>query len=281
MAVVNFYAVWGDKKANLEKMKGYVEKAAAKEVNILVFPELALCGYDVEDEVKMHKTLAETIPGPSTNEIAKLTSKYNMYVIFGMPERDQQNPSIFYNSAAVIGPKGVLGAYRKIHPWIPELKWCTKGSEFPIFETEYGPISIGICYDTYVFPEVARIYALKGSRLYLNVTAAPDFPGWGIREYIIRQMIARAIDNLFYVAGANLVGKGLELDFVGASMITGPKYPLISHIYAGQASRTEEEMLTATLDFTGMHKMRKEIPLHIDRRPELYTPLIRKDLKLF
>jgi predicted amidohydrolase len=73
VACINFRTSWGDKAKNLEKIEGYITAAAKRGADLIVFPELALTGYDVEEKVMMHRENAETVPGPSTTEIAVLT----------------------------------------------------------------------------------------------------------------------------------------------------------------------------------------------------------------
>lgn len=119
VSTVAFNAKWGDKEKNLNRMKGYIEAAASEGANLIVFPEMALTGYDDEEDKakpdKMQSKLAEVVPGPSSEAIAELTKKLGVYVAFGMPERDEKDSSIIYNAACVCGPEGVIGAYRKIH----------------------------------------------------------------------------------------------------------------------------------------------------------------------
>ena len=95
IACVTFSTAWGDKGANLQKIKKFTEQAADQGNDIIVFPELALTGYecsgDFDHGCKMHRELAETIPGPSTEEIADVAKKRAVYVIFGMPEKRQEN----------------------------------------------------------------------------------------------------------------------------------------------------------------------------------------------
>jgi predicted amidohydrolase len=85
ISAVNFNPVWGDKEANLKKIKKATAQAAQTGSNIIVFPELALSGYECGDETRsdkkpsaMHVAAAETIPGPSTKEIAR-TAKNKAY----------------------------------------------------------------------------------------------------------------------------------------------------------------------------------------------------------
>ena len=122
LGAVNWHGEWGNKAANLEKMKAKMREAALLGVNMLCFPELALTGYECGEEARrdqkpcaLHTEAAETIPGPSTEEIAKLAGELGMYVVFGMPEKDAKDSKAKYIAAAVVGPEGVLGSYRKLH----------------------------------------------------------------------------------------------------------------------------------------------------------------------
>ena len=216
VACVNFSPILGNKQATLDKMKHFITEASGKGANIIVFPETALTGYvfPIEETAR----LSETIPGPSTEEIAVLANQADVYVVFGMIETDKTNPNVHYNSAAVVGPEGILGSYRKVHPAVWEQRWCRKGSKFPTFKTRYGLIGIGICYDDYCFPEVVRAYALKGVRLLLHPTAFPEFADVAAKDYrdFYKTMLgARSVENQIFIASANLVGTEGNLTFIG------------------------------------------------------------------
>lgn len=113
ISVVTFHPVWGDKASNLRRIEEYIECAYRKGSQIVIFPEMSLTGYDDEADKpfkeKMQYKLAETVPGPSTLEVAELTKKLGMYVIFGMPIRDDKNPDIIYNGLAIFSPKDWKG----------------------------------------------------------------------------------------------------------------------------------------------------------------------------
>jgi predicted amidohydrolase len=254
VACISFATVWGNKQANLDKMKKFIGDAATQGNNFVVFPELALTGYECDDGC-MHHANAETIPGSSTEEIAALAKKHNVYVIFGLPERDKKDPNIRYISSAVIGPEGLLGAYRKLHLMeapLTEYKCFTPGNELPIFETRFGPIGVQICYDFWSFPEMTRLLTLKGARIVFNTTASPSGPGKPL--FMAQQTGARAVENLIYTASANLTGKDRTKMFYGRSTIAGRGYK-IAQIYAEGGE--EEGIVSATLSFELLHKLRE------------------------
>jgi len=274
IAAVNFHAIVGDKAANLKKMEGFIARAVNKNAEIIVFPEVALTGYTFPVEIA-HE-LAEEVPGPATERIAKLAAEYNVYVIFGLVERDTDD--VIYNSAAVVGPTRILGVYRKVH--LPPMEsWAQNGSEYPIFRTRYGPIAVGICWEEYCFPEVARIYAIKGARVLINLTAAPGFGDIkDTQDFMIAQLGARSQENGIFIVSADLVGREGATPFVGYSVILGPVPDLmLHHIYAGPASGTEEEILTATLNLSILQNRPPGVAPTFERRqPHTYLPLIER-----
>ena len=269
LGCVNFATVWGDKEANLGKIRHAIEEAASQGINILAFPELALSGYECSEDFSMHGALAETIPGPATEEIAALARKFDMYVTFGMPERDAGRDRVLYISCPFIGPQGLLGTYRKLHiappPMFTETKCFTGGDAVPVFPTRYGPVGIQICADFWVYPELSRILMLKGARLIINCSGSASAPD---RPYYLRQQTgARATENLVFTATANLTGRERSKSYYGHSTIAGPAWPRFVQILAeaGEA----EEIVSATLNFTRLERFRDLIRIPELRRSEL------------
>jgi predicted amidohydrolase len=158
VACINFHTVWSDKAANVAKMKNFTSEAAKQGNNIIIFPELALSGYECSEDIgaekkscQMHRDSAEVIPGPSTEEMAQLAKDLDVYIIFGMPEQDKANSARRYISSVVIAPEGIQGAYRKIHlppsPRFTESLCFSPGAEVPVWKTRYGNRGVLICYD--------------------------------------------------------------------------------------------------------------------------------------
>ena len=269
LGCVNYQSIWNDKAASIGKVKRLIGEAAQQGIDILVFPELSLSGYETNEDNTMHREFAETIPGPATEEIAALTKKLEIYVILGMPERDPADAGTCYISCPMLGPEGFVGNYRKLHLGTPPLfreSLCfTGGDSVPVFTTRYGPVGIQICADFWVFPELSRILMLKGARIILNSTASMSMPGRPF--YITSMTAARATENMVYTASANLVGKERTLSYYGYSTIAGPSYPRFSHVHA--QAEDKEEIISATLSFDKLHRFREAVALDRIRRSDV------------
>ena len=282
VACINFHTEWGDKAANLSKMKTFTVEAARQGNNMIVFPELALSGYECSEDVKggtgscqMHRESAEVIPGPSTEEMKELARELDVYVIFGMPEQDKNDADTHYISSVVIGPEGILGSYRKLHlaplPRFTESICFSPGDEVPVWKTRYGVIGVLICYDFYFFPELARIMTLKDATLLINTTASGAGPGKPY--FLVQQTGSRATENLVYAASANLVGKERTKTFYGHSVIAGPLTPRPAFVFA-EGGETEE-IVSATLSFPRLRAYAELLDWKKSRR----SPLINRELK--
>jgi len=163
-----------------------------------------------------------------------------------MEERDPDHPGTLYNSAVLVAPDGVVGAYRKIHLGIPlETDRFTPGDSLPVFETRLGPIGISICYDFYNNPELSRILALKGARILVNPTGSTDLPGKA--SIITATTLVRAQENLVYAISSNRVGDQGGARWAGNSAIGGPAFPGFGKVLA--EAGLEEELIVATLNF--------------------------------
>lgn len=291
VAVVNFKVEAANKKNNLSRMCGFSEAAAKRGADLVLFPEMCLSGYDyyVDEKISQQEKIqnTETIEGEACQAIAEITKKYGIYVVFGMAEKQLDNDhEDLYNSAVAVGPNGVIGAYRKIHPFETESRWCKKGKEPFMFDTPWGPISIGICFDTYQFPELQRYYCSKGSRLYLNPTAVvEEISKEGSRQafidYYAPTLEYGVLCNTIFVASANLCGMDGDNYFGGGSCIIGPKitpfYETNLNYYAGSKDNVQEGLFIETIDLSLATRrlfVDKELTGEPDYRPELYKKFL-------
>jgi predicted amidohydrolase len=254
LSVVTLNSEWGEKEKNLNRIAGYIECAANRGSDMIVFPEMALTSYDdiasTPKEEKMQTRLAETIPGQATGIIEELARTYGIYVFMGMPELDQNDMQTVYNSVAVFSPEGLAGSYRKMHLPAPEPNWATRGDKPMMIDTPWGPVGISICYDSYCFPEMLRYYVAKGARLVINCTALAHCHGPNLGRASLEP---NSYINGVFIASANLGGLDVDNYFWGGSSILGPsRKTWTPHYYAGMPFNAEgadeEAMYTATID---------------------------------
>jgi predicted amidohydrolase len=196
-------------------------------------------------------------------------------IVWGLPERDPEDPSILYNSAAAADKDGsLLGCYRKVHPFDTEKKWCRAGSEYPLFEADFGRFGVLICWDT-AFPEAARTYALKGAELLVVCTnwetaMSPDWPMDTAADWDLVTR-ARAFDNVLHLVSANRVGCDRGLSFFGHSNIIDPVGRVLQSL-----NEPEEGVVHASLDLDISRKRREEYyTVFEDRRPDTYGDLVK------
>jgi predicted amidohydrolase len=222
----------GDKEENIRKIKESVAKAKKQGARLVIFPELALTGYVVRDQIY---ELAETVPGPATKTVETIAKKNNAYVIFGMPELSEKAHATLYNTAVFVSPKGFIGKYRKMylptHSVFEEKRYFRPGYQTAVFNTELGKIGLIICYDIF-FPEVTRLTRLNGAQLIVCISASPAVR----RAFFEVLTLARAIENTAFLAYVNLAGIEDGLQFWGGSRLVGPNGKILV-----QAKYDEEE----------------------------------------
>jgi predicted amidohydrolase len=270
IAAVQMDSILGAIPKNLERICAKLETAAKLSAQVVIFPECALTGYafDSADEVRQ---FAEPIPGPATHSLTSWCRLCGVWCVVGMLERDGDR---LFNAAALIGPDGLLGTYRKVHlPYLGADRFTTPGDR-PFAVHDIGGLRIGmsICYDG-SFPETTRILALLGADLVVLPT------NWPVgAESTVRHLVqCRALENHVYYAAVNRVGSERQTTYIGQSRIVDVNGELLA-----SAGPNEEAILLAELDVTRpRNKQIVRIPgkfllhrLH-DRRPEMYGPLVQ------
>jgi len=256
----------GDKQGNLKLMARQAGTARRKNVDILVFPELHLTGYTMRDEVYSQ---AEPIPGPSTDKVARLAEEHGVHIVFGMPEESSVK-GVLHNTAVFVGPKGILGKYRKIHlpthTVFEEKRYYRPGQDAPVFSTPFGTIGLNICYDLY-FPELTRLQALQGAQLIISISASPSLR----RRFFEGFCLSRAMENAVYLAYVNRVGVEDGLQFWGGSRVISPSGSILV-----QCKYDEEEYRQCKIDLDEVSRSRAFIPTIKDLDPGLFDQLSRK-----
>lgn len=271
---------------SIEKAAELCIEAERQGAKLLCLPELFATPYFCQTEDHAHFSLAEPIPGPTTDALGKAAKSTGATIIAPLFER--RAAGLYHNSLAVIGPDGgVLGVYRKMHipddPLFYEKFYFAPGDlGFKRFDTAVGPVGTLICWDQW-YPEAARLTALRGSNILFYPTAIGWHPsekaqyGDEQRDAWMTIQRAHAIANGCYVAAVNRVGHeipetgGDGLEFWGTSFICGPMGKIIA-----QASTNKEEIVLAEVDPRLVDTTRTHWPFLRDRRIDAYGPLEKR-----
>lgn len=253
-----------DKEANFQKIEQLTVKAKEQGAQLAIFPEMSLTGYVIHDQVY---ELAELIPGPTVVKAEALAKKTGMHLIFGMPELSEKTQGTVFNTAVFVGPKGLIGKYRKMylptHSVFEEKRYFRPGYQTAAFQTDLGNIGLCICYDIF-FPEVLRLTRLKGAQLIVCISASPAVR----RSYFETLTCARAIENTAYLAYVNLAGVQDGLQFWGGSRLVSPTGDVVA-----KAKYDEEDFVVCEVDYGDLRTAETFIPTLRDLRPELFDKL--------
>jgi predicted amidohydrolase len=266
-----------DKAANLEKIHRLIQQAAQEGVKLLTLPEGALQGFIFHPhrgfdprESRYFWEQAETVPGPSTLQIAAWASQAEMYVAFGLWQRvDHPATPILHNSAVLLGPEGIVGQYHKVHQPVEELHHYRPGVDWPVFSTPLAHMGMMICYDQ-CFPEAARELSLKGAEILLVPNAWPKSDQASDDRYGFFGR-ARAAENNRWLLQSNQVGPSDKGDFsyLGYSRIIDPAGMVVA-----RTEPMQEGLAIAEISPTKYEPTRARSGWYLQQRvPSTYTTL--------
>lgn len=168
----------------------------------------------------------------------------------------------------MIDPKGeIIDVQNKMHIPGYEKHYFIGGTECEPFKTDIGNIGIAICYDAQ-FPEYIRTLALKGTEILCMIWNMPSFSN--PPELLEHITATRAAENRMFAVSVNRVGVDGNINFFGHSVISDPVGNLLAK--AGEG----ETVITATLKEGVLIEERLQMPIFRDRRPEIYSYLMKK-----
>lgn len=281
-------ACGGDSRVNLERALIKVEDAVHRGANIICLPELFRSEYFCQREDAALFDLAEPVPGPTTEAVAKVAKQHKVVIVTSIFER--RTAGIYHNTVVVLDADGsIAGLYRKMHipddPAYYEKYYFTPGDKgFLAVETGVGKLGTLICWDQW-YPEAARLTALQGAEILFYPTAIgwhpteKDQEGYSQREAWRIIQRSHAIANGVFVAAVNRVGheKSVDeadgLEFWGGSFLCDP-----FGIVLAEASSDKEEVLVVEIDLRRIEEVRRNWPFLRDRRVDAYGGITKRFL---
>lgn len=267
LALAQINTKLGVVEANLEKHLQLIQEARASSADLIVFPELSLTGYVLQD-------LASTVahrPNPD-DPIFKplLEASHEIDIVVGFVDEDVRNR--FFIAAAYLSQGQVVHVHHKVYlptyGLFDEGRFFAWGDRVQAFNTRFGRLGILICEDFWHASPPYLLW-LDGADMMLFCSASP---GRGLtKEPQLEsarwvEHINRAYASLFtaFVAHANRVGYEDGLNFWGGSTVFDPNGELLA-----QGAYHHEGLVLCEIDLNQLHRTRARLPVLRDERTSL------------
>ncbi len=278
LALAQINTVLGDVEKNLQKHLAYIDQARQKGADLLIFPELSLTGYVLQD---LAPTVARKASDSDPIFHRLLEESQSIDLMVGFVEEDVR--SRFYIASAYLSGGKVLHVHRKIYlptyGLFDEGRFFAWGDQVRAFDTRFGRVGMLICEDFW-HASLPYLLWLDGADLFLFASASPgrglphpDSSNEPARLDSARWVdeINRAYAGLFtsFVAHTNRVGYEDGLNFWGAASVYNPDGVALVH-----GPQHEEALTQVELDLNQLHRTRARLPLLRDER----TAMVLREL---
>ena len=266
IALAQFSPRLGNIKHNLDVHLEYIVQAKRKKIDLLVFPELSLTGYTLQDLTQE----VALVPGkdPGFQKMKKLSQGISL--VFGFVE--ESDDGLIYNSSAFLSEGQISHIHRKVflptYGMFEEGKFFAQGKNFRTFPTTFGPAGMMICYDFLHYGASYLLFA-GGAEIMIVISAAPGRGASEGQTYATSHMWELMGETIARFSSAfliycNRVGMEDGKVFAGGSFIYSPAGELIT-----KASYVDEDLVFADIDLNLVRTLRKKWPYKRDEKPEI------------
>src|SRR3989338_1532909 len=242
----------GDLPGNRRKIVEYIQRARVKDADVVVFPELAVCGYPPEDLLLKEHFVRDNIK--SLNLLAREVKGIAAVIGFVDIDKDKR----LYNAAAVISDGRRGGVYRKKelpnYGVFDEKRYFTQGDDNIVFALGGHVFGVTICEDIWIEGSVYQKQVRNGADLLINISSSPyDLGKLNKIQELLRK---RARATKAFICYANLVGGQDELVFDGGSMVIDPRGKVLAF-----GKPFEEDLVIADVPVKSGKKTSKAVVL--------------------
>jgi len=193
--------------------KGFLKSFNGYDVKLVVLPEYWMTGFPLgETREEWQDKAVIDIDGGFSGHISEIAKKFNIYLCSNHYENDPHFPDLYFQANVIYAPSGdAILRYRRMislysptpyDVWDQYLAQYGIDAIFPVVETEIGALGT-IASEEILYPEIARMHALKGAEVLLHPTSEVGAPGLTPKDIAKR---ARALENIAYVVSANSAG---------------------------------------------------------------------------
>ncbi len=221
-------------EVNFKQVRDGLARLAPPLGALVVLPELWLNGFD-------YRTLPEQAGQTAhvLSQLRDLAAEYDIILAGSLPEQEQDQ---IFNTLFIINEHGVVGRYRKQHPFAPmqENRYFSPADSLEVMTDDHSLFGGLLCYDLR-FPELARAQVQQGAQI---LVVCGQWPQARISHWRLLVQ-ARAVENQVFVVACNRIGSSSETSFGGHSMIVGPDGTILQE--AGEQSEVIGAALAAEL----------------------------------
>jgi predicted amidohydrolase len=253
---------------NIERAARAIRDAGDRGADLVVFGEMFLTGYRTDD-FNRRWALTSAQGDPHIQRLAACAADADVQIMIGAATRSDRGQTRVRNSALLIGPKGLVHRYDKLHVGcmtmpdgrvVDESRYFDGGDELCVWATAFGLIGPQVCYDSW-FPEHSRLQSLAGAAVLINISASVtgSEKSWGHLQF------ARAFENGAWYVVCSTVGQQKDDEFVGRSAVVSPAGDLVVEARAGV-----EDLVFADIDASASAEWRTHMNCFGARRPDVY-----------
>ena len=257
----------GNVSANLDQHLAFIDQALAQNVQLLVFPELSLTGYVLQDLVP---TVACRPVADDPIFTKLLAASQNLDLMVGFVDEDSRHR--FFIAAAYLSKGQVLHVHHKVYlptyGMFDEGRFFAWGDSIRAFDTQWGRVGMLICEDFWHASPPYLLW-LDGADILLMQSASPsrgldDHEQLGSSRWV--EHVNQAYASLFtnFVVHTNKVGFEDGLNFWGGATVFDPNGDRVAH-----GPYFEEALTVVALDLNQLHRTRARLPILRDERTAL------------
>jgi predicted amidohydrolase len=272
IAVIQMESKLGKPAQNLRRAEHYIREAVEQHADLICLPE----AFSTSGNILEVADVSVPIPGPETDFLCEQAEQAGVHIVAGLLERGDDGK--YYSTSVLAGPQGtLLGHYRRVHCHELEARYLSGGTQYPIFDVEFGRIGLMQGYDIN-FPEVAREYCRRGVDIIVCSALVPE-----MFAYVANMRLpVRAVDAECVIAFASGIGTNLYAGFgyMGRSQILAD--PLFLEAERFDFVDGDERMVdlgkepgvgVVDIDLDRMRRYRTKATLTGDLKPATYWQL--------
>lgn len=281
LALAQINTKLGEVNANLDKHLEYIRQAREAKADLLIFPELSLTGYILQDMV------STVVSRPQSDDPAfsvLLAESKDIDLVVGFVHEDRRHR--FYIASAYLSGGEVLHVHHKLYlptyGLFDEGRFFAAGDTVRAFDTRFGRFGMLVCEDFWHASPPYLLW-LDGAELLIFISASPSRgltnepkleSAWWVEH------INQAYASLFtcFVASTNRVGYEDGINFWGGATVHDPNGDKLA-----EGPHFKESLTYCNVDLNQLHRTRARLPLLRDERPDVVqreiSRILEKNLK--